>query len=54
MKLHGVLVNHVLEVCVPRPVWAARHGGMTAPTSQPSYGTNVRNAANVSTVNVKG
>ena len=36
MKLHEVLVNHVLEVCPPRPVWMAHH---MAPTSQPSIGT---------------
>jgi pimeloyl-ACP methyl ester carboxylesterase len=36
MKLHEVLVNHVLEVCPPRAVWAARHG---MPSTQPAIGT---------------
>jgi hypothetical protein len=37
MKLHGVLVSHVLEVCPPRNVWLAAHHG--APSTQPAIGT---------------
>ena len=36
MKLHEVLVSHVLEVCPPRNVWVARHG---LPSTQPAIGT---------------
>jgi hypothetical protein len=47
MKLHKVLVDHVLEVCPTRAVWAAQHGG-AMPATQPTYGARanpVRNAA---------
>lgn len=37
MKLHAVLVNHVLEVCPTRQAWVAQHGGAAVP--QPAMGT---------------
>jgi hypothetical protein len=47
MKLHKVLVDHVLEVCPTRQVWVAQHGG-AMPATQPTYGARanpVRNAS---------
>jgi hypothetical protein len=55
VKLHEVLVNHVLEVCPIRSVWLAQHNGLV-PTSQPAYGAtpapnSVRSASNVHAMN---
>jgi hypothetical protein len=55
MKLHEVLMAHVLEVCPPRNAWLAQHNGL-APATQPAYGSGndtspVRSAANVRAVN---
>jgi hypothetical protein len=36
MKLHKVLVDHVLEVCPPRQTWLAGRGN---PTTRPTMGT---------------
>ena len=46
MRLHKVLVDHVLEVCPTRQVWVAHHGA--APTSQPAYGAGANTVRSAS------
>jgi hypothetical protein len=55
VKLHEVLVNHVLEVCLPRATWLAMHNHLAAPATQPIVGARtapaVHSAADLRGVN---